>query len=60
MSSINQHTFLRDKHTIFYEAYHYLRECGCGTYFNYDVPDDLDSLIWTALGHTNAFQVQYT
>jgi len=49
------------KHHIFYTAYHYLRDCNVlELTFNYSEPDDLDQLLWAALGYKDPFILRNT
>ena len=52
-----------DKHTLFYQAYNYLHESTDLTadmYLSVHRADDLDQLIWTALGYPDQFHLDDT
>ncbi len=50
---------MQDKHRLFYRAYHYLRDQYPALHFQLDGAsvDELDSLIWSALGYPTPFKL---
>ena len=49
-----------DKHTLFFEVYHYLRDYFPDLELLPYAADEMDSLIWRALGHTDEFTLNKT
>lgn len=52
-----------DNHTTFYKVWSYLKDdpvLTAGMRISMSIEDDLDQLIWSALGHTDAFQLGCT
>lgn len=52
--------YITDKHTLFYKAYHTLRDHYPDLKLSIDTADELDRLIWSALGHHEPFNLGKT